>query len=191
MAEQELADVPRPATGSSASDDSSPSELPPLSSDDFKAYNAMAARMDMFHNHFRAMWNELWKTATTGERPRGKSLTRFLDDGIHFTEALEMHHNIEETLLFPQLAKRMVEFSHDNGELVAQHKVIHRGLEGLQAYLKGCRKGKIDFEAKVLKQKMESWGEVLWTHMDDEVKTLGANNVSKYWSKAEFSRIII
>jgi hypothetical protein len=48
MAEQELADVPRPATGSSASDDSSPSELPPLSSDDFKAYNAMAARMDMF-----------------------------------------------------------------------------------------------------------------------------------------------
>jgi len=36
---------------------------------------------------------------------------------------------------------------------------------------------------------MESWGEVLWTHLDQEVETLGANNMRKYWTKEEIARI--
>jgi hemerythrin-like domain-containing protein len=137
------------------------------------------------------MWTVLWDAAESGRRPDDMNLADFIRLGLQFTEYLEMHHNIEEAMLFPRLAERMPQFSRDNGELVAQHKVIHEGLEGLQLYLKDCRAGRADFELRILKQKMESWGGMLWMHMDEEVKTLGASNVRKYWSKAEFSRIII
>ena len=67
-------------------------------------------------------------------------------------------------------------------ELLRQHKQIHEGMEKLEAYLESVRSGERELELSVMKERMEvgGWGEVLWTHLDHEVKTLGAENMRKY-----------
>ncbi|EGR48658.1 uncharacterized protein TRIREDRAFT_61462 [Trichoderma reesei QM6a] len=163
--------------------------LPPLSDHEFKIYNRLAERMDWFHNNFRRSWNILWQACTTGRRPQGLSIKQLLQIGAEFAEHLTVHHSIEETYVFPQLARRMPEFDPKKGDLVKQHAQIHDGLEEFEKYLGQVKSGERDFELSVLKEKMESWGGVLWTHLDDEVRSLGAENMRKYWTIQEIQRL--
>ncbi|CBF71444.1 hypothetical protein AN6780.2 [Aspergillus nidulans FGSC A4] len=150
-------------------------ELPPLSPKDFRVYNQLADKMDYFHTMLRHGWDIQWKAATTGRRPQ------------------ETHHAIEEQHIFPHLALKMPEFrvgkGKHNAELLRQHKQIHAGLDGFRDYLEKCLSGEEDLQLDVLKVKMESWKDVLWTHLEQEVKTLGADNMRKYWNKEEIGRI--
>lgn len=74
-------------------------------------------------------------------------------------------------------------------ELLRQHREIHKGMDVLEAYLKSVKSGETELEMRVLKQKMDGWGDVLWTHLDQEVKTLGAENMRKYWTVDEMRRM--
>lgn len=74
-------------------------------------------------------------------------------------------------------------------ELLRQHKEIHKGMDGFQAYLEKCRSGETELELRVLKEQMDTWGDVLWKHLDQEVLTLGAENMRKYWTVAEMRRM--
>ncbi|KAJ4855327.1 hemerythrin HHE cation binding domain-containing protein [Trichoderma breve] len=163
-------------------------ELPPLTDHEFKNYNRLAERMELFHNNFRRSWNILWQACTTGRRPQGMSIKQLLNIGTEFAEHLTIHHSIEETYFFPRLAQKMPEFNPKNGDLVKQHAQIHEGLEGFEKYLNEVKSGERDFELSVLKEKMESWGGVLWTHLDDEVRSLGAENMRKFWTLQEIRR---
>ncbi|KAL6695076.1 hypothetical protein J3F84DRAFT_376050 [Trichoderma pleuroticola] len=163
-------------------------ELPPLTDHEFKNYNRLAERMELFHNNFRRSWNILWQACTTGRRPQGMSIKQLLNIGTEFAEHLTIHHSIEETYFFPKLAQRMPEFNPKNGDLVKQHAQIHEGLEGFEKYLNEVKSGERDFELSVLKEKMESWGGVLWAHLDDEVRSLGAENMRKFWTLQEIRR---
>jgi hemerythrin-like domain-containing protein len=99
-----------------------------------------------------------------------------------------MHHDIEETYVFPKLAKKMEIFKHSSkqgGLMVEHHKLIHAGLEQLEDYLSKCRQGETELRYDELKIKMDSFGSVLWTHLDEEVKQLQAENMRKYWTLAE------
>ncbi|OBT75016.1 hypothetical protein VF21_06326 [Pseudogymnoascus sp. 05NY08] len=169
-------------------------KLPPLSAADFAAYNGMAEHMEYFHNNFRSTWNLLYGACESNSRPKNMSIKQFLTTGLQFCGHLTTHHSIEEMHIFPILAKKMPEFK--NGpkykgaaELLRQHKEIHDGLDVFKAYLQQCQTGEADFDLRVLKTKMDSWGTVLWTHLDQEVKTLGAENMRKYWSVAEMRRM--
>lgn len=126
------------------------------------------------------------------------SLKQYIDQGLAFISHLETHHNIEESYIFPVLARKMPEFQAASGkgkgaqkaaELLQQHKEIHRGMDGMEEYLRKCRSGETDFEAGVLLAQMNTWGEVLWKHLDQEVKTLGAENVRRYFTMDEVRRI--
>lgn len=117
------------------------------------------------------------------------TLKQLVRAGLDFGEHLTAHHTIEERLMFPVLAKRMPEFDIRRGDLIGQHKKIHKGLDGLQAYLEKVQSGEESLEAGVLKEKMKSWGEVLWEHLDEEVRTLGAENMAKYWTKEEVMQL--
>lgn len=153
------------------------------------------------HEHFRQMWKTLYDAASTGRRPNGMTLRQFLDQGLQFISYLHTHHNIEETYIFPVLAQRMPEFQsssskhqHKKGaaaaaELLQQHKDIHKGMDLTEAYLRKCKDREVDLEMSVLKEKLDSWGEVLWKHLDQEVLALGAENVRKYWTIEEIRRI--
>ncbi|KAK8048308.1 hypothetical protein PG994_010038 [Apiospora phragmitis] len=168
-------------------------KLPPLLAAEFQVYNRMAEHMDLFHAHFRQSWNLLWNAATGGKRPAGMSMRSFILEGLQFLRYLTVHHDIEETHIFPVLAKKMPEFKAGRGngaaELLKQHKEIHKGMEMLEEYLTACRSGEADLEMRVLKTKMEPWADVLWTHLDQEVKTLGAENMRKYWTPDEMKRL--
>lgn len=168
--------------------------LPPLSPHEFKQYNRLAEHMNYFHEHFRQTWTTLHNAASTGRRPAGMSLKQYLDEGLAFISHLTTHHNIEESYIFPVLARKMPEF-HPGGkgkkaaELLQQHRDIHRGMDEMEAYLRRCRNREVELEMAVMKTKMDSWGEVLWKHLDQEVKTLGADNVRKYFTIEEVRRI--
>lgn len=74
-------------------------------------------------------------------------------------------------------------------ELLTQHKQIHAGMEKLEAYLGQCRSGEKDLRMEQMKEIMDSFGDVLWSHLDDEVKELGAENMRKYWTIEELRRM--
>ncbi|OTA62069.1 hypothetical protein K449DRAFT_382769 [Hypoxylon sp. EC38] len=173
-------------------------KLPPLKGAEFRAYNRLAEHMDVFHAHFRTSWNALWAAACAGNS-KGKASSRngrsIINDGLAFISQLEMHHNIEETYIFPILARRMPEFRTDGkggkgaAELLQQHREIHDGMEGMRKYLRACRDGEKELDMPTLKAQMENWGSVLWKHLDQEVETLGAENMRKYWTAEEIRRI--
>lgn len=137
----------------------------------------------------RRSWNILWNACTTGRRPNGMSIRQFIAEGLRFADHLETHHHIEETMVFPFLAKRMPEFRTGRGrkqaDLLRHHREIHAGLDGFREYLEKCSQGEEDLQVEVLRGKMDSWREVLWMHLDQEVETLGAENMRRYWTKEE------
>jgi hypothetical protein len=173
--------------GSKGAKETAEPALPPLTPAEFQQYNRLADQMNMYHEHFRKSWNLLWDACEAGRRPAHTSLRAFVSGGLDFVRYLTAHHNFEEAYLFPVLAKRMPEFRKGGkgggaAELLRQHKEIHKGLGLLDEYLRGCRSGEHELDLSVLKTKMESWRQVLWTHLDQEVKTLGAENMRRYWT---------
>ncbi|KAH7321771.1 hypothetical protein BKA65DRAFT_408650 [Rhexocercosporidium sp. MPI-PUGE-AT-0058] len=166
-------------------------KLPKLSAAEFRAYNSMAEHMEYFHNHFRQSWTLLYTACETNKRPQNLSLKQFLSTGLQFCSHLSTHHSIEEMHIFPVLAQKMPEFKNGKNaaELLRQHKEIHKGMDEFEAYLERCRSGETELQLGVLKGKMDSWGEVLWTHLEQEVKTLGAENMRRYWTVEEMRRM--
>jgi hemerythrin-like domain-containing protein len=143
------------------------------------------------HNHFRQSWTLLYSACENNKRPSNLSLKQFISTGIQFCSHLSTHHAIEEQHIFPILATKMPEFKagRNAAELLRQHKEIHRGMDIFEEYLNKCRSGETELELRVLKEKMDGWGEVLWKHLDQEVKTLGAENMRRYWTVDEMRRM--
>ena len=126
----------------------------------------------------------LYQVCTSGSRPAGLSIRAFISQGLHLCQALTIHHTIEERHVFPELAKRMPQFR-ENDHLITQHELIHVGLVKMEEYLDACRMGERELRLPELKEVMDSFGDVLWEHLDDEVKQLGAENMRKFWTKEE------
>ena len=100
---------------------------------------------------------------------------------------LTLHHDIEEQSIFPLLASRMTIFRH-NERMKLHHKEIHAGLVRLENYISECRTGQRELRLSEMREVMDSFGTVLWIHLDEEVKNLGAENMRKYWSLDEMRR---
>ncbi len=132
------------------------------------------------------------------------SLRQLLTTGRQFVRQLELHHGIEEAHIYPHLAPRMPEFavtaeggsgggdddSDSSGaaggsELLRQHRDIHAGMGQLDEYLAACQSGESDFRLPELKSIMDGFGKVLWEHLDDEVKQLGADRMRRHWTLQE------
>ncbi|OXV07764.1 hypothetical protein Egran_04471 [Elaphomyces granulatus] len=173
-----------------------------LSPAEFRAYNRLAEKMDLYHNYFRQTWNQLYDACRNNKRPAGLSIRQFLHLGLDFCWTLATHHSIEEQVLFPFLAKKMPEFAvgvpgNDDIDaaandldldLLQQHKEIHAGMDRLEDYLQRCRVGEDELRLQEVKRLMDGFAAVLWTHLDEEVRTLRAENMRKYWTLAELKK---
>lgn len=155
--------------------------------------------MNYFHEHFRQSWNLLYQAASSGQVPAGMSPRQYMDAGLQFISHLAAHHSIEESYIFPVLARRMPEFR-EGGEgegedgrpaemLLQQHQDIHRGMDAMEEYLRRCRGGEAELDMAVLRAVMDTWGAVLWRHLDQEVEALAAENVRRYFTVEEVRRI--
>ncbi|KAF2796705.1 hypothetical protein K505DRAFT_323090 [Melanomma pulvis-pyrius CBS 109.77] len=162
--------------------------LPKLTPSEFRQYNRMAEHMDYYHNHFRSTWTLMMTACEKNKRPDGMSIRQFLQTGQQLCSSLTMHHGIEEAHIFPVLARKMPAFQKEL-ELLTQHKEIHKGLDQLEEYLEACRSGERELRLGELKKVLDTFGEVLWQHLDDEVKQLGAENMRKYWTLDEMKRL--
>ncbi|KAK4650874.1 hypothetical protein QC762_711420 [Podospora pseudocomata] len=186
---------PQPTTltaNDDASSTATTSSLPPLSPTEFKIYNRLAEQMKYFHDHFVGMWTILYTACVNSRRPQNMSLKQFLDEGLRLVRYLESHHSIEETHLYPILAKKMPQFkAGKSNKLLRQHELIHEGMDQLHEYILMCKSREVDLELSVLKEKMDTWGEVLMKHLDDEVKELEAETMRKYWTLEEMRAIPI
>lgn len=94
----------------------------------------------------------------------------------------------------------MPEFRPGDSALLAQHEQIHEGMDRMEAYLRRCLRGKIgekkekeeeEFRLEEVKRLMDGFGEVLWRHLDEEVRTLRAENMRRYWTMEEMRRLPI
>ncbi|KAI0816751.1 hypothetical protein GGR55DRAFT_674942 [Xylaria sp. FL0064] len=74
-------------------------------------------------------------------------------------------------------------------ELLQQHGEIHKGMDGLRDYLQKCLSGETELQMGTLKAQLDTWGNVLWTHLDQEVRTLGAENMRRYWTIDEVRKM--
>ncbi|UNI18007.1 hypothetical protein JDV02_004308 [Purpureocillium takamizusanense] len=164
-------------------------DLAPLSDHDFRIYNQLAERMDSFHNYFRQSWTILWSACTSTPTTTAIDTDELLYTGLSLASHLSAHHSIEETYVFPHLAARMPEFDPRAGPMVEQHAAIHAGLHDFETYLRRCQRGDEELDLAQLRARMEGWGQVLWAHLDEEVRALGAENMRRYWTKNEIMRL--
>ncbi|WPH04478.1 Hypothetical protein R9X50_00736900 [Acrodontium crateriforme] len=165
-----------------------PATLPKLSAQDFRVYNRMADRMNNFHENFRRTWEFIYKACETGKRPLGMSIRAFLTTGADFCQHLTLHHGIEERQIYPILARKMPAFKKEL-ELLTQHKHIHHGLDRFEKYINECRSGERELRLDEMKAVMDTFGTVLWEHLDDEVRELGAEKMRLYWTVEEMRRM--
>ena len=116
------------------------------------------------------------------------SIKSFLSTGDQFLYHLEVHHGIEEEHIFPILARKMPAFKKEL-ELLTQHKQIHKGMDKLSAYIQQCRSGEKELRLEEMKAVMDTFGKVLWEHLNDEVHQLRAENMRKYWTMDEMRQL--
>ncbi|KAI4854066.1 hypothetical protein E4T44_00423 [Aureobasidium sp. EXF-8845] len=133
-----------------------------MSPADFKIFNRLAVQMNFYHSILRESWDELYTGTAKGAR----------------------HHDIEESYWFPILGKRMEGFR-GSGFAKEQHRAMHKGLDVLAPYLQECKRGERELRREEVREIMDSFGGILWTHLDEEVRELGAENMQKYWTKNE------
>ena len=74
-------------------------------------------------------------------------------------------------------------------ELLTQHKQIHVGLEKLEEYLQDVKASTRELRLDELKTILDSFGPVLFAHLDAEVKELAPDNLRKYYTVDEVKRL--
>jgi len=129
------------------------------------------------------------KACQEGKKPARMSLGQFLSLANQFCTGLQYHHDLEEAQMFPLLARKMPAFQKEY-EMPSQHRQIHAGLVQLKRFVEECKSGEQDFRFSEMKRIMDTFGEVLWQHLDEEVQQLGAENMRKYWTLAEMESLI-
>jgi len=158
-----------------------------------REWNHLAEGMEQFHNHFRYEFNRVYTLADGGFHKEGMSLARFLREAQQLSHHLDMHHRIEETYIFPVLAKKMPQFkagARESGEHLKSHKAIHEGLEKYDAFIKKALAETSAYNAVELRQILDSFREVLFRHLDEEVRDIGADSMKKAgWTLEELRQI--
>ncbi|TXT12775.1 hypothetical protein VHUM_01176 [Vanrija humicola] len=89
------------------------------------------------------------------------------------------HHGLEENYIFPALARKLPDKFGAHGHEKEQHKHIHTGLDSYDGYLHWARSHPDQYEGKKLRAIMDTFREVLYAHLDDEIKDLSAESLQK------------
>ncbi|KAM0748891.1 hypothetical protein T439DRAFT_327401 [Meredithblackwellia eburnea MCA 4105] len=158
---------------------------PPKNAAEAREWNRMATRMDGFHSYFRATFQQMWEMSDKFEKA-GFSLREFMEFCEEFERHLSMHHGIEERHVFPILAKKLPEFGEEHPE---EHEEIHKGIDRLTAYIKKVKSKPSDYSPEEFKRVLASFGPILMYHLDEEVKTLGGDNLRRYYTLEEVRRL--
>jgi len=147
---------------------------------EFRQWNRLADGMDRFHNAFRAEYADVYRKATA--KFKGDSFKYFIREAEMLAIHLGNHHRIEEAYIFPMLAPKLPQFGQNTPQSashITAHRGIHDGLEKYSAYLNAAKRDPDSYDGNELRKIMESFHDVLFNHLDEEVRDLGAESVRK------------
>ncbi|KAJ3533906.1 hypothetical protein NM688_g7214 [Phlebia brevispora] len=146
--------------------------------------------MKQFHDYFKAESDTLVQLADGSFNKRGMSTKLYLAEADDMRKHLVLHHTIEERHFFPVLAKRMPAFRNDEVHINSHHG-IHEGLDKLSVLLKKWNADPTAYSPTEMRECLDSWKEVLFRHLDEEVADLSGENMQKYWTLEEMDRVLI
>jgi hemerythrin-like domain-containing protein len=131
----------------------------------------IAQNMAHIHNCLLRSLNAVYNQACTVSSARDIKDLLLLCKLWH--DELEHHHTTEEEVLFPMLEKIVEEASGDKGAMsrnIDQHHLFTPGLAALEKYATETKAE--DYDGEKLRKVIASFGGVLQTHLNDEVRTL-------------------
>lgn len=155
-----------------------------------KQWNRIHDLMEYFHSIFKSSFDEIYAMADGSFAQRGISVKLYLQRVEDLSKYLFAHHKIEETHLFPILAKKMPAFQNDDEHLKSHHD-IHEGLDKLRSLIDKWRADPDPnaYESEEMIACLDSWKDVLYEHLDQEVQDLSGENMKKYWTLEEVEAI--
>ncbi|PPQ63997.1 hypothetical protein CVT24_009426 [Panaeolus cyanescens] len=159
---------------------------------EMKQWNRLADRMDMFHNMFKDDFNQLYDLADGSFDKLGLGLSGYLQLAQSLINHLTLHHNLEERYIFPSLGEYLPQFSKSvNGAHLQSHHDIHEGLESLGSLVKKWSKDPSHYSPNEMRQCLDGFREVLFHHLDEEVRDLQGENLMKYMTLQDVNRITV
>ncbi|KAI0093066.1 hypothetical protein BDY19DRAFT_406229 [Irpex rosettiformis] len=144
--------------------------------------------MKRFHDWFKLEFDTVYELADGSYTQRGMSTKMYLASAQQLRRHLTMHHTIEEQHIFPVLAQRMPSFREDEAHIKSHHG-IHEGLDKLGILLEKYVADPTTYSPAEIRTCLDSWREVLFNHLDEEVEDLSATNMKKYWKLEELDMI--
>ncbi|KAL5631272.1 hypothetical protein ACGC1H_006954 [Rhizoctonia solani] len=132
-----------------------------------RRWNRLADRMAFFHAALAAKFDSIY-AFSDGSFARIMPLPAYLRMIMEFHDHLDMHHNIEETYVFPVLAQKMPNFA-SNERHKNSHKVIHAGLDKLKDLVTGWKEVPTTFSPATLRSCLDEFKSPLFKHLEEEV----------------------
>lgn len=155
-----------------------------------RRWNKLADGMDHFHRYFKIEFNNIYELADGSFNRHRMSLQTYLREVDSLKRHLEGHHGIEESYLFPILAKRMPAFAQDEQHRTS-HEGIHEGLMRLATLTRSFREEPSSYSPEKMRECLDSFRDILMRHMDEEVEDLKGDNMKKYWTLEEVDKMLL
>jgi len=154
----------------------------------------ISEKMSAFHDYFKEEFNTLYELADGSFNRQGLSLLRYLDTAKALNHHLTMHHTIEERYLFPILGKSMPQFATRNdGDAthISSHQAIHKGLVQLDKLVEKWKNAPSSYSPTEMRACLDSFRDILFEHLDEEVADLRGENLKKYLTLEELESLPI
>lgn len=131
-------------------------------------FSRVASEMSLVHNMVIRGLNSIYLQAP---RVSQNDVPSFLQYALAWWALVNVHHTGEETDFFPYLEdvtgqKGLMDVNVD------QHHAFGDGLQRFKTYMEDCVAGKQKFEGNKVVGIIDEFGEVLVTHLTDEIPTL-------------------
>ncbi|KAJ3515254.1 hypothetical protein NLJ89_g1879 [Agrocybe chaxingu] len=150
--------------------------------------------MSGFHEWFKQEFNTLYTLADGSFTSRGLSLAHYLETAKTMNRHLKMHHTIEERYVFPILGKKMPQFAKENEDVTQSPPSYNAPILGLVKLEKLVDKW-IDepstYSPKEMRDCLDSFRDVLFHHLDEEVEDIRGENLKKYFTLQEVAGLPI
>ncbi|KAF5325493.1 hypothetical protein D9619_009722 [Psilocybe cf. subviscida] len=140
-----------------------------------------AIEMSLIHNVFIRGLNSLF---TMAPRVTEADAIDFAGYALTWTHLLHAHHHGEETILFP-FFKTKFDMDHN----VNQHKEFIEPMKAFEDYMVEVQKKQAPFDGQKAREIIESFGDVLVTHLHEEIPTMSPERLSQF-DQAEFNAVI-
>ncbi|KAJ3535458.1 hypothetical protein NM688_g6973 [Phlebia brevispora] len=132
-------------------------------------YELLHFNMVRAHDTFKLGYDKIIEVAANVPQ---NDLNNFLGYCEAWAKSLEDHHDNEESVVFPFLNTKM-----DISKEKEQHEVIHGTLNKLLTIIYAAKANHAKFDSQELLQLMTDFREPLYTHLDEEVEHITADQM--------------